>query len=401
MRLAIVGPVHPLRGGIALHGIRLAAAARDRGHEVTVFSFRRLYPGLFFPGKSELDSGPPVTSLEGIAIARRLDALRPWTWSATAAVLRVLRADVVLLQRWHPFFAPALATIAASARRTGSRVVWLVHNACPHEHSRLPWGPLLTLGMRDEDRILTHARTEVSALAALGVRAPARVVPMPAPERAAVLDREAARRELGIAPPELVLLFLGYVRTYKGVDVLLDALSRLASGGRPWRALVVGEWYIAREPLEELRRSAEHGAGRVEIVDRYVSEFEVSRFLAACDAVVLPYRSGTQSAVIPLAYEHGRGVVTTMVGGLADAVEEGKTGLLVPPSDPEALAVALEQLRSGRQFDAVAIRRAAEGNRFSKLVEALESVALTAPGARAESEPSDGDPALEFPSRRS
>lgn len=377
MHLALVGPVHPLRGGIALHGLRLAAAAHARGHRVTIFSFRRLYPRLFFPGRSELDPGPAVASLPETAIDRRLDALRPASWLAVAASLREARPDVVVLQRWHPFFAPVLAFVARAARGAGARVVWMVHNARPHERSRLPWGPFLTLGIRSSDRVLTHARTEAEALAALRVRADVRVLPMPAPRYGDVPDRATARRELGIDSAEAVFLFLGYVRAYKGVEVFLAALPRLARGARPWRALIVGEWYLERASLDELERRAA-GAGTLEVVDRYVSEPEVSRYLAASDVVVLPYRTATQSAVIPLAYAHGRGVITTRVGSLQDAVEEGRTGRVIPPDDPGALAAALEDVRQGAGFDAAALSAACERTGFASLVAALESFASPA-----------------------
>jgi glycosyltransferase involved in cell wall biosynthesis len=340
---------------------------------VDLFSYRRLYPRLFFPGRTELDPGPSLLPA-GAPPDRTLDPLRPASWRRVGEAVAARRPDVVLLQRWHPFFAPALARVARTARGAGARAVWMVHNARPHEKSAFPWGPLLTLGMRPEDRVLTHAESEARILTDLGVRAPIEVLPMPVPEVTPAADPEAARRELGIARGEVVFLFFGYVRAYKGVEVLLEALALLDRDGAPWRALLVGEWYVKRPPLEPALRRAGEG-GRVDVVDRYVSEAEAERYFAAATAVVLPYRSGTQSAVIPLAYAHGRGVVTTRVGGLEDAVEEGATGLLVPPGDARSLAAALEEVRRGKRFDPAALRRARERSGFATLVEWLEAVA--------------------------
>jgi len=376
VHLAIVGPVHPFRGGIALHGARLAAAARRRGARVEIFSYRRLYPRAFFPGRSELDPGPSLLPA-GEPPDRTLDPLRPRSWARVGDRIAARAVDVVLLQRWHPFFAPALARVARAARRSGARMVWMVHNARPHERSAFPWGPLLTLGIRPEDCVLTHARSEASLLADLGVRASIEVLPMPAPEAIPAVDAAEARRELAIGRDEVVFLFFGYVRAYKGIEVLLEALPLLGADGPAWRALVVGEWYVDRRRIEPLLARAA-AAGRVDVVDRYVSEAEVGRYFAAADAVVLPYRSGTQSAVIPLAYANGRGVITTRVGGLEDAVEENATGLLVPPGDARSLAAALAQVRCGKRFAPEALRRARDRADFETLVEWLEGVAGSA-----------------------
>jgi D-inositol-3-phosphate glycosyltransferase len=371
MRLAIVGPVHPLRGGIALHGARLATAARARGHRVQLFSFRRLYPRILFPGRTELDPGPPVESLGEVEPDRSLDPLQPRTWPAIGRAISAAGADVVLLQRWHPFFAACLATVAVSPRRAGARIVWMVHNARPHEGTRLPWGKLLTLGMRAEDRVLTHAPTEARVLAELGVRAEVDTLPMPVPEGVERADRAAAREALGIGSEEVVFLFFGYVRGYKGVDLLLEALADLPEEGRPWRALIVGEWYVDRRPFESALARASR-RGRVEVIDRYVAEDEVARYFAAADAVALPYRAGTQSAVIALAYAHERGVIATRVGGLEEAVAQGETGLLANP-DARSFGAALQEVRRGRRFNLEALRRARDGASFEALVERLEA----------------------------
>lgn len=376
MRLAIVGPLHPLRGGIALHGAEMAVAARERGHAVRVLSYSRLYPDLLFPGRSQLDPDPEPASLRDVERAALLDSCDPRTWRRAAAWLADARPDVVVLQRWHPFFAPALATVASVLRRAGARIVWMVHNARPHEGGAGAWRPLLTLGMRAGDVCLTHAATEVVALRTMGVRADVRRVTHPAPAATTgnAPERATARTALGVPEDVVLFLFLGYVREYKGVDVLLDALTRLAPDGPAWRAAIAGEWYIDRAAADRLVARPPL-AGNVTIVDRYLPVDEVARWLAAASVVVLPYRSGTQSGVVPLAYAHGRGVVTTRVGGLAEVVREGETGLLVPPEDPVALAGALERVRHGHAFSAAAIEEALERSRWDAFVRELESVA--------------------------
>jgi glycosyltransferase involved in cell wall biosynthesis len=378
VRLAIVGPIHPLRGGIALHTSAMALAALSRGHEVRVLSYSRLYPGAFFPGRSQLDPDPEPAAAAAIVRAALIDSCAPWTWPRAAAWLARFGPALVVAQRWHPFFSPALATLAAPLRRGRARIAWMVHNARPHEGWATPWKPLLTLGMRTEDICLTHAGSEIAALESLGVRSELRCTTHPAPSTTVrVVDRESARRALGIPAYEVVFLFFGYVRAYKGVDVLLEALARLAPAGQPWRAVVAGEWYVDRSDADRAVARPPL-AGRVTIVDRYLPADEAAALFAAADVVVLPYRSGTQSGVVPLAYAHGRGVISTRVGGLAEAVH-ASTGLLVPPEDPSALAAALEEVRRGRRFSAEAITAALSRCGWDEFVAVLEAAAPARP----------------------
>lgn len=379
MRLAIVGPAPPWRGGIALHTAEMAAAARARGHEVLVVSFRRLYPALLFPGTSQLEPGARPPSPDDRDARPMLDSLDPLSWRRAAAEVAAFRPDVVVLQRWHPFFQASLAAIARSARRAGARVAWMVHNAEPHEGVAFPHA-LATLGFREGDALLVHASSEARRLAALGVTGPVTVLRHPVPSRNVERrDRSESRRELRVPEDETLFLFFGYVRPYKGVDLLLDALARLAPGDPPWRAIVAGEWYVDRAAADA-RVARPPLAGHVHLVDRYVPDAEAATLFAAADVVVLPYRDGTQSGVVPLAWAHGRPVVTTAVGGLPEVVEDGSTGLLVPPLDADALAAALERIRHGLRFDATRIDAAVARASWGDFVGALEELGPRARG---------------------
>lgn len=369
-RLSIVGPIHPLRGGIAQHTAGIVTEARGRGHDVRVHSYRRQYPSFLFPGRTQLDEGPPPAAAR-VGVEASIDSLNPWSWWRTGRAVDASRPDLVLLQRWHPFFAPALSVIASVARPR-TRVVWLVHNARPHEGG-VPWGPLLRAGYRDEDHAMVHAEIEREALADLGVRSSPVHVPMPAAEPGPSRDRDEARRRLGVRTDDVVFLFFGHVRAYKGVDVLVDALARLPEAGPGWSAIIAGEWYVDRAPVEA-RIAAANLSDRVRIEDRFLTEEEMEERFAAATVVVLPYVAGTQSAVVPLAYRHGRGVVTTRVGGLPEIVRDGETGLLVPPGDATALAAALGRVRGGERFSADVVRSAARPFSYAALVDALEAI---------------------------
>lgn len=369
-RLAIVGPIHPLRGGIAQHTAGIVAEARERGHETAVFSYARQYPSVLFPGRTQWDDEPaPAETSFGVTMP--IDSIDPRSWYRSAREVDAFAPDAVLLQRWHPFFAPPLAVIARRVRPK-ARIAWMVHNARPHEGG-IPWGPLLRLGYRSEDVCLVHARAEEGVLRELGVRAGVRHVPMPTPRDARRVDVADARKRLGLESSQTVFLFFGHVRPYKGVDDLLEALASLPVDGPPWTAIIAGEWYVDRAPAMARLESSRLGE-RVRIVDRFLSREEMDDVFAASTAVVLPYRSGTQSAVAPLAYAYGRPVVTTRVGGLPEIVEDGETGLLVPAGDPVALAAALGEILRGTAFPREALARAHARASFAAIVDEIEAI---------------------------
>lgn len=369
-RFSIVGPMHPLRGGIAQHTTGIVREARARSHEVRVLSYRRQYPDVLFPGRTQFDTEPaPAEALVDVDAA--IDSIDPRTWFGTASRIAEFGADLVLFQRWHPFFSPALATIAGRVRGR-ARIAWMVHNARPHEGG-VPWGPLLRVGYRAEDVCFVHAAAEDEALRALGVRSQVRHVRMPSPGQVRRVGAEDARRRLGLGAEEVVFLFFGHVRPYKGVDVLVRALEKLAGEGAPWRAIIAGEWYMDPAAI----RAQIDGAGladRVEILDQFLPQDRVDDVFAAATVVALPYVAGTQSAVVPLAYAYGRPVVTTRVGGLPEIVEDGATGRLVEPGDADGLAEALEEVRRGERFSGAAIAEADSRASFGALVDELEAI---------------------------
>ncbi len=339
MRWALLGPLHPYRGGIAHYGALLARELA-RQDEVAAFNYRRLYPGLLFPGRSQYDaSASPLA----VPAPRLLDSLDPLSWRRTAAAIVATQPDALVCHWWQPFFGPALGGVLGRLARQAPacRRLLLCHNVLPHEKSRLD----LLLARRALTRaqgFLVHSESDAAVLRAILPDARLRVHPHPSYE--ALLDqapsREAARAALGIAPAARVLLFFGYVRAYKGLDLALRALARLADSRlQLW---VVGEFYEPRARTEAL--IAELGLhDRVRIVDRYVANEEVGQYFQAADLVLQPYRSATQSGIAQIALAAGRPVLATRVGGLPEQIEDGVSGLLVPPEDPAALAAAIDR----------------------------------------------------------
>ena len=379
MKVAILGPTHPHRGGIAHYTTLLARALASR-HDLAMISFRRLYPGFLFPGTTQFDrSGtailPPVTP------EPLLDSIHPLTWRAAGLRLRALAPEILVVPWWHPFFGPSLGLAARTARRAcgAPKRIFLCHNVEPHEATPLD-RLLAAYGLGAADGFLVHARSEAERLAARARGRPLRGHPHPTYEifSASPPGREQARAALGIRERR-VLLFFGYVRPYKGLADLLEAL-RLARPDAWDLLLVVGEFY---EPRERYRALLEDPRIRdkVRVVDRYVANEEVAPYFAAADAVALPYRSATGSGIAQIAYGAGVPVIATRTGGLEEVVEEGISGLLVAPEDPAALARAVERFFDGglgpRLREGVA--RLRERYAWGGLVGAIEALAAEIP----------------------
>ncbi len=338
MRFVLVGPSAPLRGGIAIENDALALALEEAGHTVEQVSFRRLYPSLLFPGRSQFDEGQAAP----IPFRARqcLDSINPFNWWTTARTIARLVPHTVAFQWWHPFFTPSYAALLAYLKRTCPEVprILISHNTRPHEP--LPGQDLaLRLIAHLCDMIVVHARSEYELTVKLAPTATVHVVeyPMLAAGRSLPL-REEAQRRLGVSGR--VLLFFGYVRPYKGVDILLRALAQVPPHLNV-SLLIAGEFYEPEQQYHDLI----HTLGitnRVRIHNRYISEPEWPDLFAASDALVLPYRAASQSMSITLAYEFGKPVIVSRVGGLADAVEDGRTGIVAEP-EPTALAAAIQR----------------------------------------------------------
>lgn len=336
MRIALLGPLAPWRGGLAqylaLHGEALMPHAEVRG-----FTFTRQYPGLLFPGTSQLD---PAAPRPAFPVEATLDSVAPWSWRRTAARLEAFAPAAVILKWWMPFFAPSFASAVGPPRRRGTRVVLVCDNLVPHE--RRPLDAALSAWMlRNADGFLVMSDSVERDLDRLKPGAPRRRVlhPLYAQFDRGRFTRESARARLGLEPGGEVALFFGYVRHYKGLDVLLRAWPRVRAR-RPVTLVVAGEFYEDPAPYRALAAEA-GGEPHVRLLERYLPDADVEAAFKAADVVVLPYRSATQSGVTHVAYALGVPVITTDVGGLAETVRPEGTGLVCPPEDPAALAAAV------------------------------------------------------------
>jgi len=372
MKIIIIGPVFPWRGGIA-HYISLLSKHLSMTHSVEAVTFERQYPKMFFPGATQEEigdhpAGPP---------ARRLiDSINPWNWIAVGRNLRREKPDLIIFKYWLPFFGPCFGTIAKFAKRgTHTRVLFICDNIIPHE--RRPGDILFTrYAFRQADFFIVQSETVEKELNLRFPRAVYRTVPHPVYENFGdVLPKHDARTGLGIRAQKVILYF-GYVRAYKGLLVLIEAMKRLRDEGHAdILLLAVGEFYDGEEKYR--RRVAElELESLVQFVSRYVPNNEVHRYFSAADLVVLPYLSATQSGIVQIAYNFDTPVIATDVGGLSEVVVDGTTGYVVPSNNPAALAHAIVRFYDeGKEEEFIAnVRQEKRKYSWERLVEAIDEL---------------------------
>ena len=327
-----------MRGGIAQFNAELTRRLRGLGASATVLAYRRTYPVFARAGRQGAD---PSARREEVPSDARLVPWFPWTWVGAAATIQRDSPDAVAFQWWHPITALSSWYLARRARRAGARVVFVCHNAWPHEG--FPLARALTrLALGTADSLVALSAPVASELRSLLPTLPVSVIPHPpfsVLEPTSDSSPNPWRERIDAPPGAKVVLFFGNVRPYKGVRDLVDAFPKVQASTSA--VLVVAGTFF--EPIAGYRgRIEELGlADSVRLFDEYVPNEEVAPLFALADLVVLPYRSASQSGVIPLAATFRKPVVATKVGALPDAL--AGSGLLVPPEDPDALEAAIVQ----------------------------------------------------------
>jgi glycosyltransferase involved in cell wall biosynthesis len=327
MKVTIIGPAYPLRGGIAHHVYYLSRALTQRGHSVQVISFRKLYPSLLFPGKTELDTSASRLDANGVSL---LSPLNPITWARGSRAVKSFSPDVVIFQWWHPFFALMVGTLARVFRKSGLKSILECHNVFPHENS--PFDRLLLeFAAKPVDSFITHSSSDRTDLLPFASGKRISVAPLPIPSE---FSSPANQTRNG-----RTILFFGMVRKYKGLDVLLAAMPKVLAQTE-CRLLIAGEFYDSIDKYQKL--ISEYGLEQHVVLDtRYIPNEEIAGIFDRADVLVLPYLNATQSAVAGIALANALPLIASRSGGLSEIVTENVNGLLFPVGDSDALAEKL------------------------------------------------------------
>lgn len=336
MKIVLISPAHPLRGGIAASSERLASELQNMGHQVVVYSFALQYPSLLFPGKTQYSDAPaPV----GLSIKTRLNSINPLNWIKVSREIALEYPDRIIVRFWLPFMAPCLGSTVRLARwwaRSNLRITALVDNIIPHE-KRLGDKLLARFFVRscNDFVVMSHA-VEDEIRAFLPIGAPVqkvRFAPHPVYDiYGAPIPKEEARRQLNLPIDIPLVLFFGFIRPYKGLDLLLEALAHT-----PYlHALVAGECYSDWQPYQRLIEKHQLQS-RVHLHTYFIKDKNVALYFSAADLIAQPYKSATQSGISQIAYHFEKPMLVTDVGGLPEIVRHGVSGYVVRP---EALAIA-------------------------------------------------------------
>jgi glycosyltransferase involved in cell wall biosynthesis len=335
MDIFVIGPVPPFRGGIA-HSNSILCRNLSKRNKVRILSFSRMFPAFLYPGKRQKEAGGKKTKGAEFII----DSVNPLNWLKIFLRIKREKPDVVVFQWWTTFLAPCYFTIAALTRLFTKAGVYVVcQNVLPHEKSFFD-SFLTGMFFRAADCFITLSKNDVGQVKALVPEAKVSYLAEPTYDSAiedSRISKHEAKKKLGIKGK--AVLFFGFVRPYKGLDYLIEAMP-LVLKDADVTLVIAGEFWKGKG--RHGKRIRELGiADRVKIIDSYIPDKEVINYFRACEAVVLPYTSSTESGIIQLAFGFNTPVITTAVGGNADYLRNGVNGLLVPPENAKKLAQAI------------------------------------------------------------
>lgn len=333
-KVVIIGPAHPLRGGLATFNQRLAKEFNDQGHFCSIYSFSLQYPSFLFPGKTQYSDDPAP---EGITIHSVINSVNPLNWISVGNKLKKERPDFIIVRFWLPFMGPSLGTILRRVKKNShTKIICIADNVIPHE-KRFGDKPFTKYFLKSCDAFITMSEKVMSDLRIFEKTKPAQLVSHPLYDNfGAIISKADARQHLSLPENEKIILFFGFIRKYKGLDLLFEAMAdeRIRRSGI--KLLVAGEFYEdAKQYQEQIDRLGIRS--QLLLKTDFIPDSEVKYYLCAADAVIQPYRNATQSGVTPLAYHFEKPMVVTNVGGLPSLVPDNKVGLVVEPN-PAAIA---------------------------------------------------------------
>jgi len=337
MKIISIGPAYPYRGGPATFNDRLSQQFTAEGHDIEIYTFTLQYPRFLFPGKTQLTQGPPP---ENVKISRKINSINPFNWLSTGLKIKKERPDILLIRFWLPFMGPCFGTIARIARSNRhTTIICIFDNVIPHE--KRPGDKALTKYFTNSiDGAIVMSQTVLRDLKFFRKEIPVKLSPHPLFDNyGKPVTRSEALSWLNLDPDYSYLLFFGFIRAYKGLDILIEAFSDERLRNRKLKLIIAGEFYEDDTPYRALIKK-HHLGNDIIFSDHFIPDSEVTYFFSGADIVVQPYKTATQSGVTQIAFHFEKPMLVTDVGGLREIVADGKCGYVVKP-ESEAITAAL------------------------------------------------------------
>lgn len=333
----IIGPAHPLRGGgIVSFNERLARAFQENGHLCEIWSFSLQYPSFLFPGKTQFTTSPAPKNL---TIHSVINSINPINWIKVGLRIRQKRPSLVVVRFWIPFMGPCLGTLLRIIKRKETKIICIADNAIPHE-KRLGDRLFSTYFFKSCDAFIVMSQKVEEDLKKLIPQKPIQLTVHPLYDHFGnSMPKSVAREKLNIPLQEKVILFFGFIRKYKGLDLLLEAICDSRIQQQHIKLIIAGEFYEKEEPYTSFIKQHQLN-NSVRIENHFIADDQIAQYLCASDVVVQPYRQATQSGVTPLAYHFEKPMIVTNVGGLPEMVPHEKVGLVCNPT-PQTIADAI------------------------------------------------------------
>ncbi len=334
--VVIIGPAHPLRGGLATFNERLAKQFIQQGFNTKIYTFSLQYPGFLFPGTTQYSDAPAPDDLD---IKVCINSVLPTNWLKVGRELKKLQPDFIVVRYWLPVMGPCLGTILRIVKQNRhTKIICIADNIIPHE-KRKGDNLFTKYFIKPIDAFIVMSEKVMSDLKLFDKNKPVQLIQHPLYDNFGdKISQSIARKNIGIEGNTKIILFFGFIRKYKGLDILLDALALLKNDNTatPFKILIAGEFYEDRKPFDE-QFSKLGLEGMLILKTDFIPDNEVRNFFCAADMVIQPYRNATQSGVTPLAYHFEIPMIVTNVGGLPSLVPDGVVGLV---AEPNAAAIA-------------------------------------------------------------
>lgn len=350
LRISIFSAFHPFRGGIAQFNERLAKEL-EKDHTVKAFTFKNQYPDFLFPGTSQY----VTTENKGIQAERIVSTFNPFTYLLAAKKIKQSQPEVFILNYWMTFFS-VFSVLFAKILPRKSKKIALVHNLIPHE-KRFFDTLLNRLFLSQYTHFVVLSKAVEQAILSMQPTASIKLLQHPWYDHfGEKIDKQEAKQQLGVALDKKTLLFFGLIRDYKGLDVLLKSFNQLPDD---YQLIIAGEVYGKTEKYNQLIMKSANTS--IYFFNQYIPDDEVAIYFSAVDVCVLPYKSATQSGITATSFHFEIPLIASNVGGLAETIEHGKTGIIVPPNDEKALVLSIEDF-----FTQGKIEKFQENIRFEK-----------------------------------